>query len=156
MSQREILERFYTAFQQGDAATMASLYHPDGYFSDPVFTALTAEEAGAMWAMLIKRAKGNLTIDFHSIKEQDDVISGIWEAKYTFSKTDRPVHNVIKTKMTIEDWLIIIHEDRFDFWKWSRMALGTPGMLLGWTPFLKKKVRAQALSSLSQYMSKNN
>jgi hypothetical protein len=154
MSHREILERFYTAFQQGDAATMASLYHPEGYFSDPVFTALTAEEAGAMWTMLIKRAKGNLTIDFHSIEENDDVIYCTWEAKYMFSKTNRPVHNVIKSKMTIEDGLIIIHEDRFDFWKWSRMALGAPGMLLGWTPLLKKKVQNQAQQSLYQFMTK--
>jgi len=154
MSNKEILERFYTAFQQGDAATMSSLYHPDGYFSDPVFQALTAEEAGAMWTMLIGRSNGNLIIDFHSIEENDDVISGIWEAKYTFSKTERPVHNVIKTKMTIEDGKIIIHEDRFDFWKWSRMALGTPGILLGWTPFLRKKVRAQAQRALHQFMTK--
>jgi len=155
MSNKEILERFYGAFQKGDAATMASLYHPDGYFSDPVFQALTAEEAGAMWTMLIKRSKGNLTIEFHSIEENDDVISCIWEAKYTFSKTNRPVHNVIKTKMTIEDGLIIIHEDRFDFWKWTRMALGQTGTFLGWTPFLKNKVRNQAQTSLQQFISKN-
>jgi hypothetical protein len=56
--------------------------------------------------------------------------------------------------MTIEDEKIIIHEDSFDFWKWSRMALGTPGLLLGWTPFLKKKVRTQAQTSLQNFIFK--
>lgn len=27
--------------------------------------------------------------------------------------------------------------------KWSKMALGTPGLLLGWTSFLKNKVRKE-------------
>lgn len=152
MSNKEVLEQFYTAFQQGDAATMGSLYHPEGYFSDPVFQALTADEASSMWAMLLKRANGNLTIEFHSIEETEDYIKCVWEAKYVFSKTERPVHNVIRTKMTIEEGKIIIHEDSFDFWKWSRMALGTPGVLLGWTPFLKNKVRTQAQTSLQNFI----
>jgi ketosteroid isomerase-like protein len=156
MSNKEVLERFYTAFQQGDAATMSSLYHPDGYFSDPVFQALTAEEAGSMWTMLIERSKGNLAIEFHSIEEDEYSISCTWEAKYLFSKTERPVHNVIRTKMTIEDDKIIIHEDVFNFWKWSRMALGAPGLLFGWTPFLKKKVQTQAQTSLQNYILKES
>ena len=156
MSNKEVLESFYTAFQKGDAQAMASLYHPDGYFSDPVFQALTADEAGSMWTMLLERSNGNLTIDFHSIEESDDAISCTWKAKYLFSKTERPVHNIIRTKMTIEDEKIIIHEDTFDFWKWSRMALGTTGLLLGWTPFLKKKVRTQAQTSLQNFIYKES
>lgn len=153
MSNREILEKFYTAFQARDGQAMANLYHVEGYFSDPVFQSLTAEEAGAMWKMLLKRADGQLSIDFHSIQETDDSVSCVWEAKYPFSNTGRMVHNVIRTKMTIEDGRILIHEDHFNFWKWSRMALGTPGLLLGWTPIIKKKVRAQAQTSLEKFMS---
>ena len=39
---------------------------------------------------------------------------------------------------------IVRHIDRFDFWRWSRMALGPAGLLLGWTPLLHKKVQAKA------------
>ncbi|MGH6638900.1 MAG: hypothetical protein ACREBY_09910, partial [Polaromonas sp.] len=48
--------------------------------------------------------------------------------------------------------LISRHRDRFDFWAWSRQALGTPGVLLGWTPFLRRKVRAQAAENLQKYL----
>ena len=48
--------------------------------------------------------------------------------------------------------LIIKHRDRFDFWTWSRQALGTPGLLLGWTPMLRKKVRATAAGNLAKFL----
>ena len=49
------------------------------------------------------------------------------------------------------DGLIVEHRDRFDFWRWSRQALGAPGLLLGWTPMLRNKVRAQAATKLALF-----
>jgi hypothetical protein len=54
------------------------------------------------------------------------------------------VVNEIDASMRFEDGLIIEHRDSFDFWKWSRMALGPSGLLLGWTPMVRNKVRAQS------------
>ncbi len=45
---RELIERFYRAFQQRDAATMAACYHADATFRDPVFE-LQGAHVGAMW-----------------------------------------------------------------------------------------------------------
>ena len=50
-----------------------------------------------------------------------------------------------------QDGKIIRHRDRFDFWRWSRMALGPAGLILGWSPMLKNKVRRQAAKSLARY-----
>ena len=152
---KEIMTSFYEAFQKLDGETMASHYHELGYFSDPVFKNLTADEAGAMWNMLIAHSKGKLEIDFHTMEEGEDSASCIWEAKYTFGKTGRLVHNIIKTNMTFEDDKIILHEDQFNFWKWSKQALGTSGTLLGWTPYLKGVARKQARSSLMSYIIDN-
>ena len=150
---KEIITSFYTAFQNHDAEGMNELYHELAYFSDPVFKNLTADEAGDMWRMLIERSKGDLKISFHSVEElEDDKVSCIWEADYFFGKERRPVHNVIKATMTIEDDKILIHEDQFDFWKWSKQALGGTGTLLGWTPYLKGVVRKQARSALMGYL----
>ena len=33
---------------------------------------------------------------------------------------------------------IVKHVDDFNMWKWTRMALGLPGMLLGWSSFLER------------------
>lgn len=43
---------------------------------------------------------------------------------------------------------------RFDFWAWSRQALGIPGLVLGWTPFFRRMVRAQAAANLEKYLAK--
>ena len=44
------------------------------------------------------------------------------------------------------------HKDRFDFWRWSRQALGAPGVLLGWTPVIRNKVRGQAAANLRKFL----
>ena len=76
-----------------------------------------------------------------------------WEAWYRFSATGRMVHNVIDGLFTFNrEGLIATHRDHFDFWAWSRQALGTPGLLLGWTPFLRAKVRATAAANLQKFM----
>ena len=81
--------------------------------------------------------------------------SAHWEAHYRFSATGRQVLNRIDAEFDFDDHgLITRHRDRFDFWAWSRQALGLPGWLLGWTPFLRRKVRAQAASKLRQFLDK--
>ena len=53
-----------------------------------------------------------------------------------------------------KDGKIIKHVDRFNFWKWSSMALGLPGMLLGFTPIIKNGVRKNVHQLLKKYMEK--
>ncbi|MEO9871050.1 nuclear transport factor 2 family protein [Ekhidna sp.] len=149
------LETFYTAFQNHDASKMAECYHEDATFSDPAFQNLNHSEVTSMWEMLIKRSKGKLTIDYHSVIGDSEVAQCTWEATYEFSKTGKSVHNIIHSTMKFKDGLIINHEDQFDFWRWSRMALGLPGILLGWSPIIKSKVRKTARMSLDKYMQEN-
>ena len=52
-----VITKFYTAFQQRDAATMNSCYNEDIVFSDPAFGLLKGDEVRAMWEMLCKNAK---------------------------------------------------------------------------------------------------
>ena len=63
------------------------------------------------------------------------------------------VHNIIEAKFEFDQaGLITRHRDSFDFWRWARQALGAPGMLLGWSPFLRGKVRAQAAANLKKFL----
>lgn len=47
---------------------------------------------------------------------------------------------------------IVGHVDHFDFWRWSRQALGAPGLLLGWTPILRGKIRSRARGNLDRFL----
>lgn len=145
-----LIERFYRAFGRCDAEGMAACYHPEIRFSDPVFTDLEGERAGNMWRMLCGRAK-DLRIEASAITADASSGSAHWEAWYTFSGTGRQVHNRIDARFLFRDGAIIEHHDSFPLWKWTRMALGPAGLLLGWTPLVKGKVRAQAAAGLDEF-----
>ena len=145
-----LLDRFYDAFARRDADAMAACYHPDVHFRDEVFD-LRGPRAGAMWRMLCANGK-DLTLDASDIRADDATGSARWVATYTFSQTGRRVRNEIEAAFTFEDGLIRTHIDRFPFWRWSRQALGLPGLLLGWTPVLRRTVRARAARQLDRYI----
>lgn len=154
MDHATTITKFYSAFQQKDWETMASLYHAEATFRDEAFDLKSGKEAGAMWKMLVTAGK-DLRIEFADVWAEGNHGSAHWEAWYTFSKTGRKVHNIIEARFEFKDGLIYRHRDRFDFWRWSRQALGLPGWLLGWSNFLKNKVRGTAMKGLRVFMEKN-
>jgi limonene-1,2-epoxide hydrolase len=58
MTNTETINRFYTAFQKLDYATMQSCYSDDAVFNDPAFGLLDATETRAMWEMLMQTREG--------------------------------------------------------------------------------------------------
>jgi ketosteroid isomerase-like protein len=146
-----LIHSFYSAFQRGDYAAMQSCYHDEATFSDPVFQKLDSRGAKAMWQMLLTSAK-DLKISFENVSAGEHGGSAHWEAWYTFSRTGRPVHNIIDSRFTFKEGKILEHRDIFDFWRWSKQALGPSGILLGWSPIVKNKVRATANRSLKKFM----
>lgn len=149
----ERLTAFYEAFSRRDAGPMRALYAPDAVFSDPAFRGLRGPAIGDMWTMLCENGK-DLRVEFRDVKADDATGSAHWEAWYTFQGR-RPVHNVIEARFHFgPDGLVRIHTDAFDFWRWSRQALGLPGALLGWTPFLRSAVQGQAGKALKAWQAK--
>jgi hypothetical protein len=152
---RATIERFYAAFAQLDGQAMQACYAPNARFDDEAFSLQGREAVGGMWRMLcdVTQAKGR---DVWRLEVSDITdTSAHWEAHYRFSATGRLVHNRIDAAFTFDaDGLILTHRDRFDFWAWSRQALGAPGLLLGWSGLLRQKVRDQAAKNLAAYRAK--
>ena len=149
----ELIKTFYEAFQQRDAETMARCYATDVAFSDPVFPALQGSEASDMWRMLTSKAQ-DFSLTFDGIDADDHQGKAHWIATYTFSQTGNRVVNEIHAVFSFKDGKIVRHTDSFDFWKWSRQALGLSGVLLGWTPSLRKAVQAKAAKGLQAFRAK--
>lgn len=148
-----LIHLFYGAFQKKDYQTMQNCYSDRAVFNDEVFQNLNAAQVKAMWEMLIKRGN-DLQLEYHSVQADDQQGSTEWVASYTFSQTGRKVVNRIKASFVFEKGQIVHHTDHFDFYLWARQALGTPGWLLGWTSFLKNKVRQRAMQTLENFMKK--
>lgn len=148
----ELINKFYTAFQQLDHRGMNSCYSDDIVFFDPVFGFLRGDEVRSMWEMLCKNAK-DFSLTYSNIKHLDDEYSTCeWVATYTFSKTRKKVVNRIKANMLFADGKIIEHSDAFSLHKWSSQALGFTGWLLGWNRFFQRKIQNGARKNLVKFM----
>jgi limonene-1,2-epoxide hydrolase len=147
----QLISKFYSAFDKKDFATMQSFYHPEARFYDPVFENLNSKEVKAMWEMLVTSAK-DLRVEVSEIRADEDSGSCRWDAWYTFTATGRNVHNIIYASFKFKDGKIADHRDHFHLWRWSRMALGLTGSLLGWSSLVRNKVRQTAQSRLNKFM----
>ncbi|WP_118951499.1 nuclear transport factor 2 family protein [Taibaiella helva] len=148
MDHKTLIEQFYSAFARADAAGMVACYAPDIVFQDPAFGRLEGAAAGDMWRMLVNPG---LQLVFDHVWAEGDKGGARWEAHYRFSQTGRTVVNRVEASFVFREGKIIRHTDHFNFYRWSQQALGLPGWLLGWSPFLKNKVRRQALRKLQQF-----
>ena len=109
---KNLIDRFYTAFTNLDADTMADCYHENVIFEDPAFGVLKGDRAKNMWRMLLHSQKGkDFNVTYNTVKYNDETGSAKWEAKYNFSKTGRKVHNKITAEFEFKDGLIIKHTD---------------------------------------------
>jgi ketosteroid isomerase-like protein len=146
-----LLRAFYQGFRWRDAEAMAACYTPDATFSDPVFQHLRGAEVPAMWRMLAGRAR-DLTVVYRVVRADDTRGQARWEATYSYGTARRMVHNVIHSTFRFKDGKIVAQRDRFNLWRWSRMALGLRGALLGWLPPVRGAIRREASKSLDAYM----
>ena len=151
------LNRFYAAFAALDADTMAACYAPDAQFRDPAFTLGSQREISGMWHMLCDAVKGkgreDWRLDWRDVRADANSGHAHWEAHYRFSVTRRQVHNIIEADFSFTpQGLIATHHDQFDFWRWSRQALGMGDWVLGWAPFFNRQVRQQTHAALQRYL----
>jgi len=154
---RTTLMRFYNAFAHLDPATMAQCYAPEVQFRDAVFQLEGRDQVMAMWFMLCESLHEDGWVDWklnYRVEAVDAQTARLhWSARYHFGKARRRVYNRIDARFRFnEAGLITYHHDSFDFWLWSRQALGLPGVLLGWSPLLRRRVRARARARLDRYI----
>ena len=150
----QLITDFYTAFAKQNPAPMRAAYAADAHFSDPAFPELRGQAVGDMWTMLCTNAK-EFRLEFRDVQADDTSGSAHWEAWYRFGGK-RKVHNIIDAKFTFVNGRITRHVDTFDFWRWSRQALGPAGVLLGWTPMLRGAVASKAGASLAAWQKRQS
>lgn len=149
------LRDFYAAFHRRDATGMAKLYAPDATFSDPAFPGLRGREVTGMWTQLCGAAP-ELKVELVSVSADDHEGKAHWEAWYPFGPGKRPVHNIIHARFRFRDGLVVEQVDEFDFWRWSRQALGVVGLLMGWSGFLRRKVQGMARKGLDRFLAQQS
>ena len=153
----ETLHHFYRAFAALEPEGMARCYAPGVRFRDAIFDLNGRDEVMGMWQMLCEtvrtRGRDDWKLVTSGIAADDTTGRAHWEATYRFSATGRLVVNHIDATVQFDNaGLIVQHTDSFDFWRWSRQALGAPGLLLGWSPWFHRQVQAKANAGLRKYL----
>jgi ketosteroid isomerase-like protein len=149
-----LIREFHARFAARDAEGMARCYHPEVAFSDTVFPMLRGRDAGDLWRMLLTRAT-DLAVTLDEAAADEDGGRAKWTARYTFTRTGRPVVNRIESMFAFRDGLIVRHYDSFPFWRWAAQAFGPAGRLLGWLPPFKWKVRKDADRGLRRFQARH-
>lgn len=152
MTHTELIEEFYTSFANGDPSRMTQCYHKDITFKDPAFGTLTGSEAIHMWHMLLNGTKQQIKISFNNIKASHTQGHANWVAEYTYGPKNSVVINHISAEFTFKDGKIYTHTDTFNLWKWTQQAMGLTGFILGWTPFMRKKIQHTLQRKLAKYI----
>jgi ketosteroid isomerase-like protein len=147
----ELIHTFYSAFQTKDYQTMQHCYSDEAYFTDPIFKKINSEQVRAMWKMFCLKSK-DLSIEYKHVKCNEYFGTAEWSAIYSFSKSGRQVTNHIKSHFIFENGKICKQVDTFNFYRWSRQALGLTGILFGWSSLLKNKIRYSAKQSLLTFI----
>ena len=151
----QVVRKFYEAFHARSAADMNAHYDQAVVFEDPAFGRLEGQQVFSMWQMLCSRAR-ELKVSASNIFADDKAGSAHWEAKYLFGPNRRPVNNVVQANFIFRDGKIIEHIDTFNLWKWSSMAVGLTGTLLGWSPFFKSTIQKSTRRQLDNFMQNNS
>ena len=151
-SNKQIIETFYTGFQQLNADKMNSCYSEDIVFFDPIFGLLRGEEVKSMWQMLCKNAT-NFSLTYGNIIQLDEEYCTCdWVATYTLSANGKTIVNKIKANMRFENGKIAEHSDAFSVHNWSKQAFGIPGVLFGWNSLFQNKIKNKAKQNLLKFI----
>lgn len=143
-----LVRQFYARFAARDPEGMARCYHPEVFFSDPVFPRLHGAAAADMWRMLLRGAS-DLEVTLEEAAGDADGAVARWTARYTFR--GRPVVNRVRSMFAFRDGRIRRHYDQFPFWRWAARAFGPLGAALGWFAPFKWKVRRDAARALERF-----
>lgn len=146
----QLIHQLYQGLRDQDGEAMAACYTPDARFEDPAFGELRGSRVGDMWRMLTARGSA-IDVTVSDVTADAATGSAHWVARYEFGPAGRTVVNRVAATYRFEDGLISDHLDVFSMHAWSRQALGPVGLLLGWSPFVRNRVRKQALAGLDRY-----
>ena len=151
---RALVTRFYDCFARLDAQGMNACLHPEISFSDPVFPNLRGPQVASMWSMLMASAARHpeafqLKYEFVFLEERKAQVH--WQASYLYGGS-RQVRNKVLATMSFWDGKIVRHVDGFNFYAWSKQALGLSALVLGWHAKYRSAVQAAAGKQLSIFM----
>ena len=154
MYHKELLQKFYNSFSEGNAKGMIDCYHENITFHDPAFGTLRGKRAKAMWELLLSKKDNNASLCYKILEVNDKHAKVNWTAHYKYGPKKRKVVNNVTANFEFKEAKILKHTDDFNLWTWSKQALGTSGYLLGWSSYMRDQIQQKTGNLLNSYIAK--
>lgn len=152
---KELIEKFYQAFQKRDFDTMRNCYAEGIVYFDPLYSILSDEAVMMMWKQRYAGAE-SIQINFGDINTEDgEYYTSLYTVTYIFTQTGKPVNLSVKAYMRIIGDKITEHSDAFSVHKWAGMAYGLPGRLFGWNRLYQHTLKKNARKNLLEFIGQN-
>lgn len=151
MSHIEVIKKFFTSLQEKKGDVLLSCYAPDAVFSDPLHGLLDAEMLFKKWHLFLEQAQ-ELELTYGPITVLDDeYFTSDWAMSYAKSPMGKKLKVKLKGKsfFRLKDLQIIEHSDAYRFSTLIAQTHGWKGYWLGWTGYMKRKVKLEALEELN-------
>lgn len=156
MLNKEIVERFYSAFSELDFPTLSSCLSENIIYHDPIFGLLEGEPVFYLWQMKCERLR-EFSFTFSNIEELDaEYTTCNWQISFFHRPTGDVVTMPGKAYMRIADGKIIEHSDGYKISEWLTVTQGWKGKLFGWTGYMKRKEENIYRKILERYIRNKN
>ena len=137
-----VLDQFFSAVALGEAAMAGRFYADDARIDLPPIGLrdLPARDARRLWQVLLSDAR-DLHVQYAVMRADDHGGEVAWIARYTWPPTGRLVTQRLRGQYEFRAGRIVWQSEGFSLWDCARMALGSRGLLGGWNPLLRARLR---------------
>ena len=145
-----LLRRLFDRLAARDAAGAARCYHPDIFFTNPLYPRLRGPEVQDFWSMAFE-ALPDLALALDEVAADDDGGHARWHASYTIGTPPRHVATTGRSLFAFRDALVCRHYDHFSYWRWLERVFGAAGAAAGWFGPFRWAVRQRLARRLDRY-----
>jgi len=124
-----LVRRLFDRLAAHDAEGVAACYHPDVFYSDPLFPRLRGTAAADLWRLRFERLD-RLEIRLDEASGDADGALARWRLAYRAG--ERRVSVPVRSMFAFRGGRIARHYDHFSLWRWGAQAHGRLGAALGW------------------------
>lgn len=146
--QEALVRRFFDRLAAADAAGAAACYHPDVFYSDPLFPRLHGARAADLWRMRLEELP-DLAIRLEDASGDADGAFARWVLAYT--ARGRRIAVPVRSMFAFREGRISRHYDHFSLWRWAAQAHGLAGAALGWFGPWRWALRQRFARSLERF-----
>jgi ketosteroid isomerase-like protein len=143
-----LVRRFFDRLAAHDAEGAAACYHPDVFYSDPLFPRVRGALAADLWRMRLTELP-ELAVRLEEACGDAQGALARWELHY--AADGRRIAVAVRSMFAFRDGRIARHYDHFSLWRWAARAHGTAGAALGWFGPYRWAVRRRFSRALERF-----